>query len=176
MLKDLKPIVYALARFFAVLIGLIVVYQIYLNHFSKDSIDPFSRIIANQSQFLLNKLGYFTLLIDSNDTKEILFFIKGFVATKMVEGCNAVSVTIFFLAFLFTFYKGVKTFYYALFGVVFLYIINVLRICFFNIVVIEKPQYTKMMHDYIFPSIIYGAVVVLWLVWMRFFVLRDENS
>ena len=48
-------------------------------------------------------------------------------ATRMVEGCNAVSVMIMFLAFVFAFYKGVKTFYFAFAGIVLLYILNLLE-------------------------------------------------
>ncbi|WP_435524815.1 hypothetical protein [Chryseobacterium indoltheticum] len=38
---------------------------------------------------------------------------------------------------------------------------NVLRISGLNIVYSDYPQYGKMSHDYVFPAIIYGSVVVL---------------
>ena len=54
---------------------------------------------------------------------------------------------------------------------------NILRIAAINIVAIElSAEDFKIAHDYFFPAIIYGTVVVLWLVWIKFFVLkRDEN-
>ena len=95
----------------------------------------------------------------------------------MVEGCNAISVIILFLAFIFAFYKGGKTFVFAGVGVLILHLMNILRIAAINIVAIElSAEDFKIAHDYFFPAIIYGTVVVLWLVWIKFFVLkRDEN-
>ena len=49
-----------------------------------------------------------------------MFYIKEKPATRMVEGCNAVSVMILFLAFIFAFYKGIKTIWFALVGLVIL--------------------------------------------------------
>jgi len=40
----------------------------------------------------------------------------------------------------------------------------------------DYPEYGKMFHDFIFPAIIYGSVVVLWLIWIKFFALKNENS
>lgn len=94
----------------------------------------------------------------------------------MVEGCNAISVMILFMAFVFAFYKGLKTFIYALAGIVMLYIMNLLRIVGLNIVMSDYEEYGKMFHDFIFPAVIYGTVVVLWLVWIKFFALKNENS
>ena len=90
----------------------------------------------------------------------------------MIEGCNAVSIMIIFLAFIFTFYKGAKTFWFALGGLIFIYIVNVFRIAIINVVVLEYPDYQKISHDYLFPAIIYGAVVLLWIIWIKFFVLK----
>jgi hypothetical protein len=45
-----------------------------------------------------------------------------------------------------------------------------------NIVVLDYKAYSKTTHDYIFPAVIYGTVVVLWLVWIKFFALKNEKS
>lgn len=94
--------------------------------------------------------------------------------SRMVEGCNAVSVIILFIAFIFAFYRGFNTFIFVFAGVIFLYIINILRIVGINVVLLEYPSYGKAAHDYIFPAIIYGSVVLLWIIWIKFFVLKDE--
>ena len=107
------------------------------------------------------------------------FYVSGKYVSRMVEGCNAVSVMILFVAFIFAFYKGIKTFVFAGLGLLFLHIINVLRIAGLNILIVESPDYSKIGHDYFFPAIIYGSVVVLWLIWIKFFALKetaDENS
>jgi exosortase family protein XrtF len=88
-------------------------------------------------------------------------------------------VIILFLAFIFAFFRGPKTFLFAFAGLVFLHIVNVLRIAGLNILLVEMPQYSKIGHDYLFPAIIYGSVVLLWLIWINRFALKevpDENS
>lgn len=173
MLGDLKPVLILLLRFFGIYIGLIVIYQFYLNFYSDVAADPLTRIIAEQSTFCINKIGYNAQLVDATETKGIYFYINKVWATIMVEGCNAVSIMILFLAFIFTFYKGVKTFWFALGGLVFLYLINVLRIAFINIVYLDYSlEYFEFAHDYIFPAIIYGGVVLLWIIWIKFIPVK----
>ena len=76
----------------------------------------------------------------------------------------------------FAFYKGFKTFVFSIAGLVLLHIMNVLRIAGLNWVLYFYPPEGKMFHDYIFPAIIYGSVVVLWLVWINYFALKKSKN
>ena len=174
-MKDFKEILWVLLRFLGIWLLLFLLYQWYLNQFS-GNIDGFTKIISDQSAFLLNFTGYETVTKDFPSHETVQFYINGKVATRMVEGCNAVSVMIMFLAFVFAFYKGVKTFYFAFAGIVLLYILNLFRIYLLNVIVVDFPALTKSAHDYFFPAIIYGGVVVLWLLWINKFVITDEKN
>ena len=174
-MKDFKEILWVLLRFLGIWLLLFLLYQWYLNQFS-GNIDGFTKIISDQSAFLLNFTGYETVTKDFPTHETVQFYINGKVATRMVEGCNAVSVMIMFLAFVFAFYKGVKTFYFAFAGIVLLYILNLFRIYVLNVIVVDFPALTKSAHDYFFPAIIYGGVVVLWLIWINKFVITDEKN
>ena len=174
-MKDFKEILWVLLRFLGIWLLLFLLYQWYLNQFS-GNIDGFTKIISDQSAFLLNFTGYETVTKDFPSHETVQFYINGKVATRMVEGCNAVSVMIMFLAFVFAFYKGVKTFYFAFAGIVLLYILNLFRIYVLNVIVVDFPTLTKPAHDYFFPAIIYGGVVVLWLIWINKFVITDEKN
>lgn len=174
-MKDFKEILSVLLRFLGIWLLLFLLYQWYLNQFS-GNIDGFTKIISDQSAFLLNFTGYETVTKDFPSHETVQFYINGKVATRMVEGCNAVSVMIMFLAFVFAFYKGVKTFYFAFAGIVLLYILNLFRIYVLNVIVVDFPTLTKSAHDYFFPVIIYGGVVVLWLIWINKFVITDEKN
>lgn len=57
-------------------------------------------------------------------------------------------------------------------GLVLLYIMNLFRIVGLNIVMTDHKEYGKVFHDFIFPAVIYGTVVLLWLVWIKFFALK----
>ena len=174
-MKDFKEILWVLLRFLGIWLLLFLLYQWYLNQFS-GNIDGFTKIISDQSAFLLNFTGYETVTKDFPSHETVQFYINGKVATRMVEGCNAVSVMIMFLAFVFAFYKGIKTFYFAFAGIVLLYILNLFRIYVLNVIVVDFPTLTKSAHDYFFPAIIYGGVVVLWLIWINKFVITHEKN
>ncbi|SEW41266.1 exosortase family protein XrtF [Chryseobacterium wanjuense] len=176
MLKDFKPVLSILLRFIIVYLVLLFAYQFYLNSFQNTGLDPFSRMIAEQVRHIQNSLSFPTQLYNDVKGEQVFFYVKTGYATRMVEGCNAVSVMILFVAFVFAFYKGSKTFLFVLAGLVLLYIMNLLRIVGLNIVMTDYKQYGKISHDFIFPAIIYGTVVLLWLIWIKFFALKHENS
>ncbi|MCT2407812.1 exosortase family protein XrtF [Chryseobacterium antibioticum] len=176
MLKDFKPVLNILLRFIVIYLVLLFGYQFYLNASKAGGLDPFSRIIADQVASIQKVSGFPTLLYDDVKNEQIWFYVKKNYVTRMVEGCNAISVMILFVAFVFAFYKGTKTYIFALAGLVLLYIMNLLRIVGLNIVMSDYKDYGKIFHDFIFPAVIYGTVVVLWLVWIKFFALKNENS
>ncbi|SMP06943.1 exosortase family protein XrtF [Chryseobacterium profundimaris] len=176
MLKDFKPVLNILLRFVIVYVVLLLVYQYYLNSFRFQGLDPFSRIITEQVRDVQNYLGYPTQLYNDVKGEQVYFYVRNFYPTRMVEGCNAISVMILFVAFIIAFYKGSKTFIFILAGLVLLYIMNLLRIVGLNIVMTDHKEYGKIFHDFVFPAVIYGTVVLLWLVWIKFFALKNENS
>ncbi|MGK6342283.1 exosortase family protein XrtF [Chryseobacterium sp. DT-3] len=176
MLKDFKPVLNILLRFIIIYLVLLFGYQFYLNSGKANGLDSFSRMIADQVASIQNAAGFPTLLYDDVKNEQVWFYVKKNYVTRMVEGCNAVSVMILFIAFVFAFYKGAKTYIFALAGLILLYIMNLLRIVGLNIVMADHQEYGKMFHDFIFPAVIYGTVVVLWLVWIKFFALKNENS
>lgn len=176
MLKDFKPAVIILLRFIVVYVVLLLVYQYYLNSFRQEGLDPFSRFIAEQVRHVQNALGYPTQLYNDVKGEQVYFYVRNIYPTRMVEGCNAISVMILFTAFVFAFYKGSKTLLFILAGIVILYIMNLFRIVGLNIVMTDYKQYGKTFHDFIFPAVIYGTVVLLWLVWIKYFALKNENA
>jgi len=176
MLKDFKPVLGILLRFIIIYLVLLFAYQFYLNSFKAEGLDPFSRMIAEQVRHFQNSIGYPTQLYNDIPKEQVWFYVKSGYATRMVEGCNAISVMILFVSFVFAFYKGAKTFVFVLIGLLLLYIMNLVRIIGLNLVMTDYKQYGKISHDYIFPAVIYGCVVVLWLVWIKFFALKNENS
>ncbi|GEN74900.1 exosortase family protein XrtF [Chryseobacterium hagamense] len=172
MLKDFKPVLGILLRFIIIYLVLLFAYQFFLNCFQGSGLDPFSRMVAEQVSGIQNSIGFPTQLYDDVKGEQVWFYVKREYVTRMVEGCNAVSVMILFVAFVFAFYKGSGTFLFALTGLILLYVMNLLRIAGLNIVMADYKQYGKISHDFIFPAIIYGTVVALWLIWIKFFALK----
>lgn len=176
-MKDFLQVLKILLRFVVIYIVFVLLYQFYLNGYENDVVDPFTRWVAKQVAFLQDVFGFPTVLVDNLKLHSVLFQTSGKFTTRMVEGCNVISVAILFAAFIFAFYKGAKTFLYVLAGLVILHILNVSRIALLNIIYLKYPQYAKAAHDYLFPAIIYGGVIILWLVWIQFFALKKiENA
>ncbi|ALR31888.1 exosortase XrtF [Chryseobacterium sp. IHB B 17019] len=176
MLKDFKPVLAILLRFIIIYLVLLFAYQFYLNSYQNLGLDPFSRLIATQVGHIQDSFNYPTQFYDDIKGEQVWFYVKTGYATRMVEGCNAISVMILFVAFVFAFYKGSKTVLFVLAGLLVLYIMNLFRIVGLNIVMTDYKAYGKISHDFIFPAVIYGTVVVLWLIWIKCFALKNENS
>ena len=176
MLKDFKPVLIVLARFVLIWLFLLGIYQFYLHQFSGSGLDPISKWVAFQSAKVQDFFGYKTILVDQPQYETTWFYINNVYASRMVEGCNAISVMLLFVPFVFAFYKGWKTFVFVILGLLFLHVMNVLRIAGLNYVIMEHPKYTKIGHDYFFPAVIYGSVVLLWLIWIKFFALKEDEN
>lgn len=175
-MKGFLPVLKILLRFVVIYIVFVLLYQLYLNNYENDVVDPFTRWVAKQVAFVQDLFGFPTNLVDNLKLHTVLFQTNGKFTTRMVEGCNVISVAILFAAFIFAFYKGSKTFLYIFAGLIFLHILNVSRIVLLNIIFLKYPQYEKIGHDYLFPAIIYGGVVVLWLIWIQSFALKKVKN
>ncbi len=174
MFSDFKPVLKVLLRFIIFYVVMVFAYQLYLNQYQNSGLDPFSTWVMKQTDFLQNLMGYPSQMVEGRPEEETTwFFVSGNYVSRMVEGCNAASVMILFLSFVFAFYKGAKTFLFVALSLIALHIMNVLRIAGLNILLVEFPQYSKIGHDYLFPAIIYGSVVILWLIWIKFFALKE---
>jgi exosortase family protein XrtF len=180
MFSDFKPVLKVLLRFIICYVVMVLAYQFYLNAYKNAGLDPFSTWVAKQALFVQDFFGYQSQLVPGQPEEETSwFYVSESYVSRMVEGCNEVSVMILFMAFVFAFHKGLKTFFFIGAGLLVMHILNVLRIAGFNILLVELPQYSKIGHDYLFPAIIYGSVVILWLIWIKFFAIEtaaDENS
>lgn len=175
-MKDFLPVLKILLRFVIIYIFLVLLYQFYLNAYTDEVVDPFTRWVAEQVALVQGFAGFPTVLVDSFKQHSVYFLTGEMYTTRMVEGCNVISVAVLFTAFIFAFYKGAKTFLFAVGGILLLHILNVLRIALLNIIYLKYSQYEKVAHDYLFPAIIYGGVIILWLVWIQFFALKREKD
>ena len=177
MFNDFKPVLKILLRFIILYVVFVLGYQFYLNGFKNGGLDSFSTWVMTQVDFLQNQIGYPSQMVAGKlEDETTWFYVSGKYVSRMVEGCNAISVMILFLAFVFAFYEGFKTYIFAAVGLVILHIMNVLRIVGLNVFLVDYPQYSKIGHDYLFPAIIYGSVVALWMVWIKFYAVKNVED
>ena len=169
-----KIVVLFLIKFFSVYVALFLMYSIYLNKTQKTSgifeCAPITNMVAKQTKNLLNLMGYRAEI--EQHTKEIsvkLFVNDKFVA-RIIEGCNAISIIILFISFIIAFSSDFKTtFIFIILGSLLIYLSNIFRIAIISIALYKYPKYQYILHDILFPLMIYGITFLLWFVWVRKF-------
>lgn len=170
-MKENKDLWVIFLRFVGIWLLLFMGYQQYLNQFPQQ-VDGVTKEVALQVHYFLKKTGFESTVKIFSPQKTIQFYLSGKIATRMIEGCNAISIMILFVSFVFAFYRGKKTFVFILFGLFVLYLLNILRIYCLNVIVAKLPELTHPAHDYFFPAIIYGGVLFLWLIWIHKWALK----
>ena len=165
-----KPFLLFLAKFAASYLLFTFVYQTYLHQFDekKMEVDGFTQLVANQSQKLLSFSDANSHTGENFKEASVKLFYKGKWVARIVEGCNALSVIILFVSFVIAFKGKLKpTLLFIIFGSLLIHIFNVLRISMLCMALQNFPQYDSLLHDVIFPVVIYGLVFLLWIVWVN---------
>lgn len=169
-----RTIIIFLIKFFATYFILTGIYSVYLSKSQSNttlfSCAPITRQVAEHVKTVANIFGFDSEIQQSQTELSINFFLNGQHVINVVEGCNSVSIIILFLAFIIAFKGDLKdTFFYGIFGIVTIYLVNVLRIFFIAAIYQRYPQYRILIHDLLFPAIIYGYIFILWIIWVKFF-------
>lgn len=140
-------------------------------HFSKSGNyhpDYITELVAKQSSSLISSFNYSADIIPHEISPTMKLYVNGQYLARIIEGCNAVSIMILFIAFVVAFAQKLKkTLLFLLAGSVLIYGVNIIRIAILAITLYHYPQYEKMLHGVVFPGIIYGMVFILWMLWVR---------
>lgn len=169
-LTQFKPFLVFISTFFAAYIILTLLYKFYLNTFETNAVDGITNIVGKNVAQLMEVFGCDIKIHKSIAGSWLEVWYNNHYGVRIVEGCNAVSVIILFVAFVLAFSGKLKTtLVYILFGVLFVYILNVVRIALLVVLLFYFPQYNHFLHGTFFPLIIYGAVFILWIIWVNKF-------
>ena len=168
MITKNKPVIKFLAIFLFSYTLLSVLYYLFLNN--TNSPDFFTKSVSEQTINLLNLIDYKTTSITNSTNDFINLYVRGKNIAGISEGCNAISIMILFLAFIFSFTKNLKsTLLFALVGLLIIHVMNVVRIVILIVCLFHYPEYSEPLHNYVFPAMIYGVVFILWMIWVNSF-------
>ncbi len=148
-----------------------LLYQVYLSQFdNNESVDGITKFVAINTESLLHLFQVdFQIQEISNASFIVLNYNHQSIA-RLIEGCNAVSVIILFIAFVFAFSGKLKpTLWFIFLGSVIVYILNVVRIALLCSALYWYPKHEAVLHEIVFPLFIYGVVFVLWVIWVNKF-------
>lgn len=160
-----RPFLLFLGKFFLAYGFLTVLYYLYLNLYD-DKVDGITTHVA----FLTEKIAQFfgLNLSVANDVTQFKVFYENKYTIRIIEGCNAVSLIILFVSFVFSFAGRFKaSLLYMLLGSMLIYGINILRIIVFVVLLYSYPDFEHVIHGVVFPAIIYGLVFMLCIIWVN---------
>lgn len=151
-------------------------YSFYLNSTQSNtdvfSCSPVTVAVSQHAEKAAELLGY-QVDIQQNELEYSLSFeVNGKLVAKIVEGCTSIAIMILFLSFIIAFSgKITNTLIFGLSGIFLIYLVNIFRIVFMAIIIYHYPEYTQVLHDIVFPGMIYGIVFILWMIWVNKFAL-----
>ena len=172
LLTKYKLVIRFIITFLVVYGVLTVSYYLYLNlsDGSKYYPDFMTNLVARQTNSLLNSIGYEAKVIPHPNEASMKVIINGKFVARVIEGCNAVSIIILFLSFIVAFAGKLKTtFLYCFAGSIIIYAFNLIRIAILSAGLYHYPWRKEVLHNIIFPMLIYGTVFLLWMVWVNRF-------
>ena len=145
-----------------------LLYQLYLSQFNVDQIDGVTCLVSKNTKQLLNFFKADFQIISVANEGFLRLMYKGRYVARMIEGCNALSVIILFISFIFSFSGKVRaTSFFIVLGSCVIYSLNVIRIALLCALMYHYPENEALLHDVLFPLFIYGVVFILWLIWVN---------
>lgn len=167
--RQYRPFFIFLLKFFATYIILTIIYRFYLGSFDalNFEVDGMTQLVATHSDWFLD-FFYNANTVAHESQSSIKLSLDGNYLARIVEGCNAISVMILFVAFVIAFKGTLKhTLLFILAGIAIIHILNITRIGLLTMALLHYPQHEHLLHGVIFPLFIYGVVFVLWIFWVN---------
>jgi len=132
--------------------------------------DYFTHLVGVQTRDILGFFGFNSEIFPHETESSLKLILNDVYVARIIEGCNGVSVLILFVSFVIAFSGKLKTtFFYSLAGSVLIYVVNVLRIVILSVGIYKYPKFANVLHEVVFPAIIYGFVFLLWIFWVNSF-------
>ena len=172
-----KLVIRFILTFVLVYTVLTIGYKIYLSN--SDGLlyypDYATHIVANQTENLLDVIGYDTEVFPHETEPSMKVVINGKFVARIIGGCNAISIIVLFLSFVIAFADNFKTtFLYCLAGSIIIYAFNLIRIVILSACLYHYPWRREILHTVIFPIVIYGTVFILWMIWVNKFAKKKK--
>ncbi len=165
-----KTVVRFVVLFLGSYLVLSVLYSIYLQTSVGGNYYPdfVTHLVSRQSSAVISGLGYEAAVVPNEIEPTMKLYVNGKYMARIIEGCNAISIIILFMAFIISFAQRFKrTILFLFAGAVLLYAVNILRIVVLAISLYHFPEHKNILHGVVFPGLIYGMVFLLWMIWVR---------
>jgi exosortase family protein XrtF len=172
LLKEFRPALLFLGKFLVFYFVGNILYGLFVESYGYHA-DSVTRVVTDQSAWLLNVIGYSVTEEDHNSEPKIALKQHQRVVLYIFEGCNSINIIIVFLAFLFAYGGSLKKLVIFIpMGLITIHIFNLLRLTLlFYLALINSNQFYYF-HKYFFTAILYFVVFGLWTIWV---IWSNEN-
>ncbi|HEY1196356.1 exosortase family protein XrtF [Flavobacterium sp.] len=169
-LVQFKPFLIFVGIFFLTYIVLTLLYNYYLNSYEGNDLDSITVVVSKNVDQLLKFFNYDVIIQKSPKNPWMGVIFNGKYLASITEGCNVVSIMILFVSFVAAFSGKLKqTVLFIIFGILSLYVLNIVRIALLTVLLFNFPEQNHFLHGVVFPLIIYGYVFILWIFWVNRF-------
>ena len=167
-----KPVILFLVKFFISYLIMVGLYSFYLSKTQEKetlfSCSPITETVANQTATMIGFLGFKAEVLQHHDELSFKVLVNNKYVSRVIEGCNSVSIIILFIAFIIAFSGSFKsTIFFGFIGSLLIYSTNIFRIAVLSIGILLYPKQQEILHSLVFPAIIYGMVFLLWVIWVN---------
>lgn len=174
-----KPFLLFLGKFLLAYLLLTFVYQLFLSRFdsAKYETDAITKMVSRQTESLLHFFHADASIIPHPEEASFKIIYNQKYLARIIEGCNAVSVIILFVAFVIAFtgrFRDTVLFIFS--GSILIYILNICRIAALSYLLYHYPAQQRLLHDVLFPLCIYGVVFILWIIWVNKFSIYARKT
>lgn len=179
LLLQYKPFLLFLGKFIVSYLILTLIYQSYLNRFDANTVevDSFTKSVADQSATVLSWFDSNSYTMPHLKEPSVKLIYKGKYISRIIEGCNAISVIILFISFVIAFTGKFKnTILFIVLGIILIHVLNIGRIALLCVGLYHFPELQHLLHGVIFPLVIYGVVFLLWVIWVNKYSLYATET
>jgi exosortase family protein XrtF len=172
--QEFKPTIYFLGKFIALYLIGNLLYGLYVTDFSPKP-DPVTRSVTVQTGFILTQCGWPMNVRDHESKPNAVLLYNSEPALNVYEGCNGINTIIIFVAFLVAFGPASKSLLWFLpLGVFIIHLMNLLRITLLFFVAEYRPDFMYFIHKYVFTGVLYAAIFLLWILWVKKFATDQK--
>lgn len=130
--------------------------------------------LVNVSSKILELLGFNLIPEPTNDNIRTIG-IDGSHGVWIGDPCNGLTLFALFIGFIVSFSGPIKhKLWFIPIGILFIHILNILRVVALSIISFKKPSLLEFNHTYTFTIIVYSAVFILWMVWVNKFAKKID--
>ncbi len=172
LFQTYKPVLVFIVKFGGFYMIFSGIYFWYLSLYTAQT-DPLTLWVGKIVTKLFDLSGIQAETLPLFNEHGLKLIVEGNYVARIVEGCTAMSVLIMFAAFVFAFgHSFQKNLIFVLGGSILLFGFNILRIVLLGYIMYVFPEYQDMAHRLVFPALIYGFLILLWVV----FVLKINDD